>query len=216
MFLCPVWRSQKTPLRRHQAPDSVSRHLVHLRHPNPSSSANSVEQQNMCSSCLVVHGSFYSLTFSAGSSLVGASWFWQLALTWLRLRSTCSHETVSAVVPGLIVDCPTIHQPCLNCQSCPAFPSFQAHALPSPVPCSSLTHRPLYPRIQQTPAGSAYLEYVDTCGIEDLFGGRNGDGEVSVFCQAGDEEHEATGFDLHFGKVCTASGNVGVFSAVRY
>jgi hypothetical protein len=58
----------------------------------------------------------------------------------------------------------------------------------------------------------AYLKNVDAGGIEDLFGGWDGDGEVGILREAGDEEHEATGFDLHLGEVCTAGGDVGVLS----
>jgi hypothetical protein len=58
----------------------------------------------------------------------------------------------------------------------------------------------------------AYLEDVDAGGVEDLFGRWDGDSEVCVFGQAGDEEHEAAGFDLHFSEVCAAGGDVGVFA----
>jgi hypothetical protein len=46
-----------------------------------------------------------------------------------------------------------------------------------------------------------------------LLRGRDGSGEVRVFGEARDEEHEAAGFDLHFGKVGGAGGDTGVFAA---
>jgi hypothetical protein len=58
------------------------------------------------------------------------------------------------------------------------------------------------------------LEDVYTRGVENLFGWRYGYGEVCVFGEARDEEHEATGLDLHFGEVCAAGGNVGMPSVV--
>ena len=57
----------------------------------------------------------------------------------------------------------------------------------------------------------SYLEDVDTCGVEDLFRGRYGNGEVGVFGQTRDEEHESTRLYLHFGKVGAAGGYVRVF-----
>jgi hypothetical protein len=55
------------------------------------------------------------------------------------------------------------------------------------------------------------LEDIDARGVEDLLGRRDSDGKVGVLGQARDEEHEAAGFDLHFGKVCAAGGYVCVF-----
>jgi hypothetical protein len=45
-----------------------------------------------------------------------------------------------------------------------------------------------------------------------LFRGWDGDGEVGVFGEACDEEHEAASLDLHFCKVCAAGGDASVFS----
>jgi hypothetical protein len=59
------------------------------------------------------------------------------------------------------------------------------------------------------------LKDIHACSIEDLFGGRYRDSEVRIFGEARDEEHEATGFDLHFGEVCAAGGDVRVSSVVR-
>jgi hypothetical protein len=58
------------------------------------------------------------------------------------------------------------------------------------------------------------LEDIHTRGVEDLFGRGNGYSEVRVFGETGDEEHEATGLDLHFGEVCTAGGDVRMPSII--
>lgn len=58
----------------------------------------------------------------------------------------------------------------------------------------------------------SHLEDVHTGSVEYLFGRWDGDCEICVFGQACDEEHEATGFDLHFCKVCATGGDICVFS----
>jgi hypothetical protein len=55
---------------------------------------------------------------------------------------------------------------------------------------------------------------IEAGSVKNLLGGRNGRGEVCIFREARDEEHEAAGFDLHFGKVCYVWREVGVFSAL--
>ena len=45
---------------------------------------------------------------------------------------------------------------------------------------------------------------VDAGGVEDALGGRDADGQVGVLGEAGDEEHEAVGFDLQLGEVGAA------------
>jgi hypothetical protein len=56
---------------------------------------------------------------------------------------------------------------------------------------------------------------IDSSGIEHLLRGRDRSGQICVFGESCDEEHEAAGFDLHFGEICDVGGEVGVF-AVGY
>jgi hypothetical protein len=53
---------------------------------------------------------------------------------------------------------------------------------------------------------------IQTCSIEDMLGRWNTHCQVSVFCKPGDEEHEATGFDLKLSEIGTSGRNASVFS----
>lgn len=57
-----------------------------------------------------------------------------------------------------------------------------------------------------------HLEDIDASRVENLFGRWDGNGEVGILGQPSDEEHEATGFDLHLSKVRAAGWNVRVLS----
>jgi hypothetical protein len=59
-----------------------------------------------------------------------------------------------------------------------------------------------------------YEADVDSCSVEYVLIRWNGDSQVGVLRQACDEEHEAAGFDLQFGKVGASCWDTEMFSVI--